>query len=86
LWTPGYWGWGGRGYVFQEGYWSRHVGFYGGINYGYGYGGRGYDGGRWEGDRFAYNTYVNRVDTTAIHNTYNTRVENAREPRERQRW
>ena len=25
-----------------------HVGFYGGVNYGFGYYGRGYDGGRWE--------------------------------------
>ena len=74
LWTPGYWGWGGNAFIFHEGYWGPQVGFYGGINYGFGYGGVGYDGGRWEGSRFAYNTYVNRVNTTIIHNTYNTRV------------
>jgi hypothetical protein len=74
LWTPGYWGWGGSAYLFHEGYWGPQVGFYGGVNYGFGYGGDGYQGGRWEGNRFAYNTYVNRVDTTVIHNTYNTRV------------
>jgi hypothetical protein len=74
LWTPGYWGWGGNAYIFHEGYWGPQVGFYGGINYGFGYGGVGYEGGRWEGGRFAYNTYVNRVNTTIIHNTYNTRV------------
>jgi len=74
LWTPGYWGWGDNAFFFHEGYWGPEVGFYGGINYGFGYGGVGYDGGRWEGNHFAYNTYVNRVNTTIIHNTYNTRV------------
>ena len=74
LWTPAYWGWGGSAFLFHEGYWGPQVGFYGGINYGFGYGGVGYEGGRWEGNRFSYNTYVNRVNTTIIHNTYNTRV------------
>lgn len=76
LWTPGYWGWGGNAFIFHEGYWGPQVGFYGGINYGFGYGGNGYQGGRWEGDHFSYNTYVNRVNTTIIHNTYNTTVTN----------
>src|SRR6266851_7755402 len=49
LWTPGYWGWGGGVYVFHPGYWGPHVGFYGGVNYGFGYGGSGFYGGRWEG-------------------------------------
>lgn len=74
LWTPGYWGWGENAYAFHEGYWGENVGFYGGINYGFGYSGRGYEGGRWDNGRFAYNTSVNRVNTTIIHNTYNTRV------------
>jgi WXXGXW repeat (2 copies) len=74
LWTPGYWGWDGSGFIFHEGYWGPEVGFYGGINYGFGYGGVGYEGGRWEGGHFFYNTYVNHVNTTIIHNTYNTRV------------
>ena len=76
LWTPGYWGWGGSAFLFHEGYWGPHVGFYGGISYGFGYGGVGYEGGRWEGGHFSYNTYVNRVNTTVIHNTYNTTVTN----------
>lgn len=42
LWTPGYWGYNNGLYLFNEGYWGPTVGFYGGINYGYGYGGRGY--------------------------------------------
>jgi hypothetical protein len=79
LWTPGYWGWGGSAFLFHEGYWGSQVGFYGGINYGFGYGGLGYEGGRWEGGHFSYNTSVNRVNTTIIHNTYNTRVTNVTE-------
>src|SRR5258706_2372049 len=41
LWTPGYWGWSDGVFVFHEGYWGPLVGFYGGINYGFGYGGVG---------------------------------------------
>jgi hypothetical protein len=79
LWTPGYWAWGGSGFVFYEGYWSfQLVGFYGGINYGYGYFGHGYQGGRWDGDRFFYNRAVNNVNVTIIHNVYNTTVINER--------
>jgi hypothetical protein len=79
LWTPAYWGWGGSGFVFYEGYWSYGVvGFYGGINYGYGYFGHGYEGGRWDGDRFYYNRAVNNVNVTIIHNVYNTTVINER--------
>ena len=75
LWTPGYWGWGdGGAFVFHDGYWGEHVGFYGGINYGFGYGGRGYEGGRWDNGHFFYNTYVNRVNVTVIHNTYKTTI------------
>jgi hypothetical protein len=70
LWTPGYWGWGGGVYLFHAGYWGPHVGFYGGVNYGFGFGGAGFVGGRWEGGRFAYNTAVVNVNTTIIHNTY----------------
>jgi hypothetical protein len=79
LWTPGYWAWGGNAFMFHEGYWGPQVGYYGGINYGYGYGGAGYEGGRWEGDHFAYNTYVNHVNTAVMQNTYNTPVVNVSE-------
>jgi WXXGXW repeat (2 copies) len=74
LWTPGYWAWGGAGFIFNEGYWGLSVGFYGGIDYGFGYFGHGYEGGRWENGHFFYNTAVNRVDANVIHNVYNTRV------------
>src|SRR5580693_5449208 len=56
LWTPGYWGFAGGAYGWHAGYWGPHVGFYGGINYGFGYGGVGFWGGRWEGGAFRYNT------------------------------
>jgi hypothetical protein len=69
LWTPPYWGWGTGGYVFYPGYWGSEVGFYGGIVYGFGYFGHGFDGGRWQGGHFFYNTYV-------IRNVYETRIEN----------
>ena len=70
LWTPGYWGWGDGLYVFHPGYWGLHVGYYGGINYGFGYMGLGFVGGAWRGHEFAYNTAVMRVNETVIHNTY----------------
>jgi hypothetical protein len=74
LWTPAYWGWGGDGFVFYDGYWGPHVGFYGGINYGFGYFGEGYEGGRWDGGHFFYNRSVNNVNITNIHNVYNTTI------------
>jgi len=39
VWTPGYWYWNSGHFVFSAGYWGTQVGFYGGVNYGYGYGG-----------------------------------------------
>jgi hypothetical protein len=76
LWTPGYWGFAGGRYAWRAGYWGNHVGFYGGVNYGFGYGGHGFFGGRWQGGRFSYNTAITRVSTTIIHNTYRETVVN----------
>ncbi len=70
LWTPGYWGWGDGLYAWHPGYWGRHVGYYGGVNYGFGYMGIGFAGGLWVGGAFRYNTAVMRVNETVIHNTY----------------
>jgi WXXGXW repeat (2 copies) len=70
VWTPGYWGWHERVYVWHAGYWGSHVGFYGGVNYGFGYGGVGFVGGEWRGGLFHYNTAVTNVNTTIVHNTY----------------
>ncbi len=70
LWTPGYWQWNNGGYNWNPGYWALAIGFYGGVNYGAGYFGNGYDGGRWANNVFNYNTYVTRVDTTIVRNVY----------------
>jgi hypothetical protein len=74
LWTPGYWGFVGGLYGWHGGYWGPHVGFYGGVNYGFGYGGHGFFGGRWNGAHFAYNTSITNVNTTIIHNTYRENI------------
>ncbi|QNI31248.1 YXWGXW repeat-containing protein [Alloacidobacterium dinghuense] len=74
LWTPGYWGFVGGIYSWRPGYWGPHVGFYGGVNYGYGYGGVGFVGGMWQGGAFHYNTAVVNVNTTIVHNTYINRT------------
>jgi len=81
LWTPGWWGWENGAYFFHEGYWGPHVGWYGGINYGWGYFGHGYEGGRWDHDRFYYNRSVTNVNITEIHNVYNTTIINRNESR-----
>src|ERR1700719_693865 len=74
LWTPGYWGWGDGVYIWHAGYWGPHVGFYGGINYGFGYFGFGNEGGYSRGRDFFYNKSVSRVNTTIIRNVYERRV------------
>jgi len=81
LWTPGYWGWGDGGYRFNNGYWGEQVGFYGGINYGFGYSGNGYDGGRWDNGRFFYNRSANHVDLTRNHNVYDSNSQSRNESR-----
>jgi len=76
LWTPGYWGYSGGNYGWNGGYWGASVGFYGGVNYGFGYPGTGFYGGTWSGGNFNYNTAVVNVNRTVIHNTYNRTVIN----------
>jgi hypothetical protein len=71
LWTPGYWGFHNRRYGFYRGYWGPHIGYYGGVNYGFGYIGIGYEGGYWGGGHFNYNRSVNNVNVTIIRNVYN---------------
>jgi hypothetical protein len=61
LWTPGYWGWSGGYYRWNAGYWGPHIGFYGGVSYGYGYGGVGFVGGEWRNGGFFYNSAVMHV-------------------------
>jgi len=75
LWTPGYWGWSSGFYLWHAGYWGPHVGFYGGVNYGFGYFGAGYAGGYWHGRDFFYNRSVNNINITNVH-IYNKTVIN----------
>src|SRR3984957_10338570 len=89
LWTPGYWAWDDDdgyywvpgtwvvapvGLLWTPGYWGEHIGFYGGINYGFGYGGVGFEGGEWRGGAFFYNRSVMNVNVTNVTNVYNKTV------------
>src|SRR6516162_8588862 len=74
LWTPGYWAWRDGIYVWNAGYWGPHVGFYGGVNYGFGYGGVGYEGGRWDNGVFIYNRTVNNFGNVTITHVYEKAV------------
>ncbi|SRR5579883_728638 len=76
LWTPGWWGWDedGDDYVWHDGYWGPHVGFYGGVDYGFGYPGEGFEGGYWRGGQFFYNRAVVHVGPTIVNNYYHTVV------------
>ena len=76
LWTPGYWAWVDDRYFWHAGYWGPTVGFYGGINYGFGYFGIGFLGGHWDHDRFFYNRAVNNFGGVRITNVYNEPVRN----------
>ncbi len=70
LWTPGYWGWRNGVFAFNPGYWGAVVGFYGGVNYGHGYGGAGYEGGYWRGDHFFYNRAANNFGNVRLPDVY----------------
>jgi hypothetical protein len=74
LWTPGYWAWRDGLYVWHAGYWGPHVGFYGGVNYGFGYTGLGFVGGYWAHGVFQYNRSVTNVGRLRITNVYEKRV------------
>ncbi len=74
LWTPGYWALGAGAYLWNAGYWASHVGFYGGINYGYGYFGSGFEGGYWRDHDFYYNQAVMNISNVNVTNVYNRSV------------
>ena len=80
-WTPGYWGWRAGYYWWHRGYWGPRIGFYGGIDYGYGYTGRGYRGGYWHHGRFYYNRAAVNVRRINIRFTYHRPVTRIREVR-----
>jgi hypothetical protein len=75
-WTPPYWAWTDGAYTFYPGYWATTVGFYGGIDYGFGYTGVGYQGGYWRNNQFAYNTAVNNFGGVNIAQAYSRPVPN----------
>jgi hypothetical protein len=70
LWTPPWWGYQNNVYIWHAGYWAPHIGFYGGIDYGFGYPGRGYYGAYWNQGRVFYNRQVTNVNITVIRNYY----------------
>jgi WXXGXW repeat (2 copies) len=74
LWTPGYWAWIGGQFLFNQGYWGPRVGYYGGISYGYGYSGNGYEGGRWDHGEFYYNRTVNNLAGAPVRNVYEKQI------------
>lgn len=74
LWTPGYWGYVGRRFRYFPGYWGPHIGFYGGVNYGFGYTGHGYQGGYWKDGQFHYNRDVNNVNPDKVNHVYRFRI------------
>lgn len=76
LWTPGYWGFTAGHYAFYPGHWGTHIGYYGGVNYGFGYIGKGYEGGYWNSGHFTYNRAYTNVNQTVVHNVYNYKVVN----------
>ena len=74
LWTPPYWDWEGDDYVFHPGYWGTHIGYYGGVDYGFGYIGIGFFGGYWGGNNFFYNRNVTIINEATISTVYNRPV------------
>ena len=77
LWTPPYWDYYDGRYRWHAGYWGRHIGYYGGINYGFGYTGLGFYGGYWDtGGQFVYNRAVTRISTRVVNHYYSHSVAN----------
>ncbi|HEY2144544.1 MAG TPA: YXWGXW repeat-containing protein, partial [Steroidobacteraceae bacterium] len=76
LWTPGYWEAAGGAFLWHAGYWGPRVGFYGGVNYGFGYTGVGYQGAYWQGGHVYYNRAVVNVGSVHVTNVYNKTVIN----------
>jgi hypothetical protein len=80
-WTPGYWRFYDGRYLYSDGYWGPQVGFYGGVDYGYGYEGNGYSGGRWQGRQFYYNSQVNNFGGRHFETAYSQDVSAAADNR-----
>ena len=78
----------GGSVCLAPGYWGPHVGFYGGVNYGFGYFGVGYGGGYWRGRTFFYNRSVTNIHITNVHIYNQTVIHNNvnRVSYDRRRW
>ncbi|HUA17421.1 MAG TPA: hypothetical protein VMB25_01670 [Bryobacteraceae bacterium] len=74
LWTPPWWGFADGIYLWHAGYWAPYIGFYGGIDYGCGYTGRGYFGAYWNHGHLFYNRAVTNADPAVVHNVYSYQV------------
>lgn len=74
LWTPPWWGWQNGVFLFHAGYWGPHVGFYGGVPYGFGYTGTGFLGAYWNGGHVFYNRSVTNITNVNVTNVYNKTV------------
>jgi len=74
LWTPPYWSRVEGGYAFHDGYWAADVGFYGGIDYHFGYAGEGYQGGHWQQAEFVYNRTANNLGAVKVAHSYERAV------------
>ena len=74
-------GMGRRRISFQRRLLGTGSRIYGGINYGYGYSGNGYEGGRWDHGHFFYNRSENNVDVSRNRNVYDAPASNRNESR-----
>lgn len=78
LWTPPWWGYEDGVYLWHAGYWGPHIGFYGGVDYGFGYTGRGYYGAYWNDGRVYYNRAVTNVSPNVSRYVYNSAIPSGR--------
>jgi len=60
-------------YLWHAGYWVRTSASMAGINYGFGYTGRGYYGGYWNHGRLFYNRAVTNVNSATFRDVITTR-------------
>jgi hypothetical protein len=62
LWTPGYWRPQPGGFAWQSGRWGSSVGYYGGVNYGFGYMGSGFTASTLRHDEIRHEVQHYRAD------------------------
>jgi len=84
---PRNWGWANGAYAFNEGYWGPHIGFYGAVNYGFGYGASDLKAGNGANGGFSSTTalMVNIGGGVRVTNVYEKTVMLTTTPRQLQR-